>query len=130
MPKRILLQFRSVLLVFVMASLAGCTFYTTEFLSEHYNRDYRLTENAMAFAGMAPPQPGQRGRLMKLGREWATPPQFPIGSRVRVIKIRKHHVFYETEIVHLALLRIGEGSDAVEVFADWPDVLEMMEEVP
>ncbi len=84
----------------------------------------------MAFTGMAPPRPGQRGQLVQLGRDWAIPPQFPIGARVRVIKIRKHHIFYDAEEMHFALLRIGEGSDAVEVFADWPEVLKMMEEVP
>lgn len=129
MPERILLRFRSAFLSFILVALAGCSFYLTELRSEHYERNYRLTENAMSFTGLADPRPGERGQLQQLRRELEIPAQFPIGTRVRVLKIRKNHGVPELGADYV-LLRIGEGSKAVEVFAGWPEVLDILEEVP
>jgi hypothetical protein len=69
--------------------------------------------------------------LLELSRELARPPQFPIGTPVRILEIRRHDVWlYADEAKEeVALLRVGQPSKAVNVFANWPQVLRMLEEI-
>jgi hypothetical protein len=111
----------------IMGCLSGC-FVETTFRSPFYSRLYRLKENAMAFDcyGTVPLTWGADPQcLFELGLETARPPQFPTGTPVRVLTI-KRDVIAQSEV---AFLRVGAGSKAVAVFARWPQVLRILEEV-
>ena len=126
--KRTLSGFLAGLLLLIgMGCLSGC-FVEKKFRSPHYSRLYRLKEHAMAFDcyGTVPLTWGTDPKcLFELGLETARPPQFPIGTPVRVLTI-KRDVIAQSEV---ALLRVGAGSKVVDVFARWPQVLRILEEV-
>ncbi len=125
-------SFAPLLLLAVLAASTGCVEYTTTLRSKHYDRVYRLTENAKAFGCYGPvaftwrPNPKC---LLELSRELANPPQFPIGTRVRVLVIKRNVNTWAGMDWEVALLRVGEEPKVVEVFAGWPQVLDLLEEV-
>jgi hypothetical protein len=105
--------------------------------TKELSNSYRLKENSMAYIcgmGWVPPSL-KRGSdpkcLLKLDRELAVPPQFPIGTPVKIVEIWKERglFFGDQERGAMAKLRVGEASKPVYVLASWPDVLGILEEV-
>ena len=136
MPDRALPKFLAPSLFLMgIAFLSGCSVYMPIFLSQQQLQDYQLKENAEAFGcfGQVAFTWGSHPKcLLPLGRETAAPSQFPIGTRVRIITVKKHSIWFFADEPQpsVALLRVGEGSKAVKVFADWPKVLRILEEIP
>jgi len=101
------------------------------------SKNYRLTENSMAYIciGYLMPTRFKKGGdpkcLLELDRELAVPPQFPIGTPVKVVEIweQKGLFFGDQERGGIAKLRVGGASKPVYVLAGWPGVLRILDEV-
>jgi hypothetical protein len=128
---------RVLMLLLLSGYLTACTFWT-DVRTKELSNNYRLKENAMAYICSDPSVPPRFKRgsdpkcLLALDRELAVPPQFPIGTPVKIVEIWKQSGLFfcgNQEKWAMAKLRVGEASKPVYVLASWPWVLKILEEV-
>jgi hypothetical protein len=129
---------KSRILIFLMSigCLNACTVWM-DVRARELSSSYRFKENAMAFlciTELVPPRFRQGSDpkcLLKLGRELAVPPQFPIGTPVKIVEIWKQRGLFFGDQARgaMARLRVGEASKPVYVLANWPGVMGILEEV-
>lgn len=137
MRYRSLLQ--TMVVCWIVASLSACNYNRTLIRSKHYSKSYRTTDNFNEYGcdsnGLFRDYLHSERTwkvkakcLLWLPRELETTPHFPIGSQVRILEIKKFAILGLGIQQSLARIRIGEGPNAVEVFADWPEILDSLEE--